>query len=1233
MAYPAFSDSQAWRTGRARMASGDSASSSVPPSPPPGTVPTASSSVSTLYIRRSSAQSISDRSSDVGFRSRAGSVTALRGTDEAEELAGEEARGFSAAAARRGSAEAGTGLYARRRSSDAARQLERPQTPPGLAATDANGKTPRIGTTPRQRTVSTSTSMSSTTSGSNHTPRTATFPSSTLSSSTSSASPSSKPLHTPPTLLPRGSSTLHTYSSSSSFHAQSAPRTPTASSSSFLQPAYSDSGHSSGADDSSSVSSDDNTWATSWTNQPELSTSNPDSSGLMFARFVSPPLAPNASTPVVQSAPDEPGVRESRPLSEFDWAAAYGGSSRSPSLMQSQATAPPDLWMTEAASVSPASRPLPPLPGAGGENSAAETSAAQGAEGVAKAKHGNDGDEDNPPPVPLEKKPSLLQLEIVAGPNGTAARARAAAIPAVALDTALPASPATSVFSASPTSAVPPAPSTSLLAPAAPPSNRPSSRASSRSLGPQPPRPPRRQPSNLSMASARSDVSAEPPIATSQSVSKPTAAEAGTTEQETSASSVAAEASSTTDSATSLDVAKSRTSSTSPTGDSDVSPPAITPSATASPGPVRRVPSGPAPSIPEKSARRASTLVTRRFSLVNGGHKRGESVDSVRSKEQEGKGKVTPSTSKNGSPLVGSGGTPDEWSKRFSVPYSVSDFADAYARESFYASYPSTGTDHASPAGPPRASPNLREGASPKVAQGSSTSDVTSSDAASPPSASQKPSLRPLDLVAAVTAVPISAHAASPATSASPSRASPSTPRGDAKARAAAFIADLKRAKAAAAASASGSAGEGSAGEEAEPTAAKDSVAVPAQTATGDSPALPALPFEARPASPLLPLVQPDFARTAETPISPERSPPVPPPSYTKRPSDTSVLRQRSTLYSPPSRYEPSFPPLHRRRPLPPAVQIAGELRRARTAGERARIYAEKINELAKEKSRLDDWIASTRDVRTAIGRSPLVAGSPARNRRTARQDASNATFAPRGDGYRAREISPNHFNPKEMVPSSTPYPGVLNLMSPKSASYSSLGTTTSSAGKSFFSGFGRGSLGRRASKREHGTSHGQSSTSSSSFRSTISGPVQLLSSTNTALTSGNGVNLRSVLSGPRMPSQTSRASLDSRMSSPTSSPKPNSANASRNSFSFGGAAMTPALSASTSVPTLLGARAGAPELATLAPDEVDEEKLERLQDILPQAARADLVKALAKASGDDVLAISVFLHDEASRR
>lgn len=47
----------------------------------------------------------------------------------------------------------------------------------------------------------------------------------------------------------------------------------------------------------------------------------------------------------------------------------------------------------------------------------------------------------------------------------------------------------------------------------------------------------------------------------------------------------------------------------------------------------------------------------------------------------------------------------------------------------------------------------------------------------------------------------------------------------------------------------------------------------------------------------------------------------------------------------------------------------------------------------------------------------------------------------------------------------------------------------------------------------------------------------------------------------------------------------------------------------------------------------VDEDKLERLSNILPLAGREDLVAALSKAGGDEVLAVSVFLSDEATRK
>lgn len=46
---------------------------------------------------------------------------------------------------------------------------------------------------------------------------------------------------------------------------------------------------------------------------------------------------------------------------------------------------------------------------------------------------------------------------------------------------------------------------------------------------------------------------------------------------------------------------------------------------------------------------------------------------------------------------------------------------------------------------------------------------------------------------------------------------------------------------------------------------------------------------------------------------------------------------------------------------------------------------------------------------------------------------------------------------------------------------------------------------------------------------------------------------------------------------------------------------------------------------------DLDEDKLDRLADVLPQASRADLAAALEEAGGDDVLAISVYLSSEPS--
>ena len=54
-------------------------------------------------------------------------------------------------------------------------------------------------------------------------------------------------------------------------------------------------------------------------------------------------------------------------------------------------------------------------------------------------------------------------------------------------------------------------------------------------------------------------------------------------------------------------------------------------------------------------------------------------------------------------------------------------------------------------------------------------------------------------------------------------------------------------------------------------------------------------------------------------------------------------------------------PPLLRRRALPTAVIISAELKKAATSRERCRLYVDKLNELGRERSRLDEWILATK--------------------------------------------------------------------------------------------------------------------------------------------------------------------------------------------------------------------------------------------------------------------------------
>ncbi|GAA6041628.1 hypothetical protein JCM8097_007776 [Rhodosporidiobolus ruineniae] len=1116
-------------------------------------------------------------------------------------------------------------------------------------------------------------------------------------------------------------------------------------------------------------------------------------------------------------------ARESRPVSEFDFAAAYANSDGTGSVPPSPAV-PAGFAMTpvrektlveteaegetegEGAPMSP---PLPPLP----------------------PKKDDDADEEEeeeeahplpPPPPPQHPHPVPR--------------------PILALQTPLPASPSVTASSASPTSAVstvgplPPAvPSSSSSHLSTHPTHsqqheahlhprqlassasvdslrshhshhsalstsgadRPPSRSSTRSPGPAPSRPPRRQPSALSLnggggggASQKSGVSSSTATAAANGTAQGGEAaeinEGRRAEEESTTSPTEPPAASI---LSSLSLAPETTTLEAPRA----RPRAATTSSASNGNGLSSVAGsvksrGPPPNIPEKSRRRTSALFAngtgagRRASIVGGSGGAGGGGGT-------GSAGPSPGVSRSGSGEVekgegGEGKEDGEGERRDGVAelgaasgvgggnrFSTFSTLESHLRDSFYDTYASanyppspvpasastvtTSTSSTSaPLSPPPSSLHVRE---PSVVE-DPPSPVPAAATALPPAVDHLGSDAGLGLGLAPVAAPLRSasalsarslggtgeveRAVSPALSLGSASGSgrsgtPTRDRSDAKARAAAFIADLKKAKKAAAAAAEEEARSRAASEAGSPVVERatggfgrneeaeedDTLVISAVSpsvvvspsldspspsvgyghhlSTVSSPQLPSLPSSPPlpiPDSPVPPLrinrSGSTFTTTTARPVSSPPLPPFPPQAPQKRPSQSSILttsslsgsqpRPSGAAFSPPTRSAslhalPPLPvtpsqayshalaplssaqtPLLRRRPLPPAIQISGEIKAARTPRERARIYAEKINELARERSRLEEWVGEVRDVRTGTGRTSVPA-SPAKALRGSRQESSTsstATFAPRpGDTYRAREItsSASSFGPKDLVPRDAPYPGVLGK--------SGGGSVSGASGKSFFAGLGRGSLGRRHSKRDHPTphpahhapassalshahhGHGHASPPNSSTNtlritsSSISAPIAItsvppaVSAMRSLPISGGAMGLN----GPRMPNPTPparhRASFDSRTSSPSGSPVlERDRSASRASFSYGTSASRAGGGDYASSPLVYQAE-DSPDLDRDFDPAAEGEKLGRLADILPQAERADLEVALRKAGGDDVLAISVYLSGEAAKR
>ncbi|GAA5933887.1 hypothetical protein JCM1841_003108 [Sporobolomyces salmonicolor] len=917
-----------------------------------------------------------------------------------------------------------------------------------------------------------------------------------------------RPLHTPPQVLPRSSS--FNYSPS---HTPSPRRfaDPSSSSSPARRPTSTHSTSSSISDASSIYSEEDNSWA-----------------AIGLPSGSSPTRSPIFAETLRQMSRSA----QSRRSSEFDFAAAYAATGDDPA-----SPAMPTVGMIQPASPIVPDDSTSQGPSENGGSTTGET------EAQAEPLH--------IPFKPLYEEGPLPKPPFAVPPPPT---------PLLALETPLPPSPG-------PTS---PSPAPSDLSVRLHPAEKPPSRASSPStpLRPPsrssnrspagPPRPPRRNHSNLNLAQSHADSASSAVALSPGHTPAPAFTHASSSASSTSASADPAPSSSTSTSSScaALSPVRSRTSLV-----------------------FNGSPRSSPPSIPEKSRRRASTLGKRLSSPAG----QRENVELVM---MDGQGAGSPEMD------AMEKHSPGEGSKSGSAPFSVSDFADAYGHTDF---------DALSESDYPDLNSHIRHAASfDRPSLPAPSSEPMQARTLSVESSSKEDIFLDAPTSRAASALgrtSMDANVERPSSQTSTDAGRSETPKGevpkgDAKARAAAFIADLKRARAAAAR------GEGAASAERAAGGADEVLHSPRSPA---SPSVIISPVEEE--APTLPDVFGLHRPPATAPFaaaSPPKAPSSPPlPRPPKRASQSSMKTQPRSPYSPRSRSTtasslPLLPaPLLRRRPLPPAIQASAELKSARTAVT-----------------------------------SPT--SSPVKQNRAFRQDSSTATFAIRGDGYRAKEISSHSFTPKDAVAPLAPYPGVLGLGKPPSSS----AAASAAPGRSSFFSLGRGSLGRRASKREPPSS----SSPPGSVRSTtsISAPSPLIYSSSASTTTAPS-NLRP-LGGPRMPNLSthlpgSRASFDSRVSSPSSSPvmagqvqlqpaASASASRSRASFSYGSTA---------------GAYSSANSPAIAAADVVEDpqekDKLERLADILPQATRAGLVQALRAADGDEVLAISVYLSEEVPQR
>ncbi|KAI0643746.1 hypothetical protein C8Q79DRAFT_1012304 [Trametes meyenii] len=399
--------------------------------------------------------------------------------------------------------------------------------------------------------------------------------------------------------------------------------------------------------------------------------------------------------------------------------------------------------------------------------------------------------------------------------------------------------------------------------------------------------------------------------------------------------------------------------------------------------------------------------------------------------------------------------------------------------------------------------------------------------------------------------------------------------------------------------------------------------------------------------------------------------------SLPRTPSRSSRSSKRSTSPEPPRRSVSPTPapvhvalPLRRVMPRPtkvspwPAAMNGRDVTALRSPRERARAYAEKINELATYDCGLRDWMASqgrpvgthprTQSQRTAKtmlhtqSAVPLELGGMIHQGRHVSHGslASQATFPIRADAYTATDLSTRSIDiPSTAPPSTLPYPSLAHagITRPPTRTSTLLSSPTKTltllpgtkgSGTGFFA-----SLGRKTSvRREKGLSGLAHSPQSPTKVLTKRPPAIASSRSNPTPASGSSSRDAPLPTAPVIPggpraapgriqrSKTYSVSASPPQSDASSSPPPPPPSAPNSQAQRQSAvARRPSLFARAR-PTHTSV--GHPAPMAMAMDPAFQQQVDRLAAILPHADRAVLAGYLRRA-GEDILAIGQYLEDE----